>query len=105
MTDNKVDDKAKKMEEKRKELEAYDREQAEKAEKQAESNVASAKDLCDSDEFKIVVKKAREAKIALAQFDQLSSLIGNIVTLADALPNAIDRAKQKSIQQIQNDQA
>lgn len=89
-------DRAARIEKMKAEVQAFEAEQAEKREKAAKDAVKAARDLAESEGLAKLIADADAARISVARFSQLSSLLDNIVQSARLLSGAIDRAEAEA---------
>jgi negative regulator of replication initiation len=89
-------DRAARIEKMKAEVQAFEAEQAEKREQAVRDAVKPARDLAESDALAKLIAEADAARISVARFSQLSSLLDNIVQSARLLSGAIDRAEAEA---------
>lgn len=81
----------------REELATYEAEQAEARKAAAAEAIAPAREIAESEGLADLIASAENARIKVARFSQLASLLDNIVQCGKLLPGALDRAEAEAV--------
>ena len=85
-------------------IEEYNAKIMEEARLSAESTVAPVVDVIDNLEFQAFIDQLEQAKNTMADYDQVSSLIDSLVSMAKLLPSSVERLKARLVSEYVKNQ-